>query len=48
MTKAQHLETLMLLSALESWAFSASTKLPDYLYERIANAVAALSSEVLK
>jgi len=48
MTKENHLELLMLLSALESWSFSASTTLPDYLHERITNAVEALRAEVLK
>ena len=49
MDKQQHLEILMLLSALESWSFSVTgSRLPDYLYERIANAVEALSKEVLK
>jgi hypothetical protein len=48
MTKAQHLELLMLLSALESWSFAVGTKMPDYLYDQISNAVLVLTQEVLK
>lgn len=33
MTKEEALKTMMLLSALESWAFSTKTPLPDYLHD---------------
>ena len=47
MTKEQALEIIKLLSALESWAFSAKQTLPDYLYERITGAMDVLTKEVL-
>lgn len=48
MTKEYTLELLMLLSALESWSFSTKERLPDYLHDRLSDAVAVLSLEVLK
>ena len=48
MDKASALELLMLLSALESWAFSSNTKLPDYLHERIGLKIDELSEIVLQ
>lgn len=48
MTKEQMLEILMLLSALESWGFSNGQTLPDYLMERLSEALDALMKEVLK
>lgn len=48
MTKPQLLELIKLLSALESWSFSAGHKLPDYLFEKIDKAMAELTQEVLK
>lgn len=47
-TKEQSLELLKLLSALESWAFSVKTGLPDYLHERLCDAIGQLTEEVLK
>ena len=47
MTKPEALELLMLLSALESWSFSAKTNLPDYLHDRLTASVAALTADVL-
>ena len=47
MTKPQALDLLMLLSALESWAFSTGKPLPDYLIERLDVALAVLRDEVL-
>ena len=47
MSKKEAIDLLMLISALESWSFSASTRMPDYLYERIADAVEVLTREVL-
>lgn len=51
MTKQECLDLLMLLSALEAASFGISKdggRLPDYLYERIAESVEVLSREVLK
>ncbi len=35
MTKELALETMMLLSALESWGFSNNQRIPDYILEDI-------------
>ncbi len=43
MTKQQTLDLLMLLAALESWAFSVGKPLPDYLHDDLANSIDALS-----
>ena len=50
MTKVEALNTIKLLSALESWAFSQpdSRRLPDYLVEDIANVMAVLERIVLE
>lgn len=48
MNKEKALEILLLLSALESWSFSAGQRLPDYLHVNLANAVAFLSTCVLE
>lgn len=48
MTKEQHLQILMLLSALESWGYSENKRLPDFLSERLGDAIEALRLEVLK
>lgn len=48
MTKQEYLDLLMLLSAMESWTFSVKECLPDYLHERLSNAIESLSREVLK
>lgn len=47
MTKSQHLDILMLLSALESWSFAQGKPIPDYLLERLNDLVEILSKEVL-
>ena len=47
MTKSQAIDTMMLLSALESWMFSVGKAPPDYLIERIDTAVELLKKEVL-
>lgn len=47
MTKEQALQTIKLLSALESWAFSTKTLLPDYLLEDLHGAMGVLESIVL-
>jgi hypothetical protein len=48
MTKEQALELLKLLSALESWSFATNHNLPDYLQERLCNAIETLTAEVLR
>ncbi|CAB4195244.1 hypothetical protein UFOVP1298_6 [uncultured Caudovirales phage] len=48
MTKAETLEVIKLLSALESWSFADKHHLPDYLYEKINVLINALTKEVLK
>lgn len=48
MTKEQHLQILMVLSALESWGYSEKHYLPDFLAERLGDAIEALRLEVLK
>lgn len=47
MDKKQALDILLLLSALESWSFSAGQRLPDYLHENLANTVESLSKCVV-
>jgi len=47
MIKPDALEIIILLSALESWAFSTGKPLPDYLMDRLQNAIDALRNEVL-
>lgn len=47
MSKEQILDLLTLLSAVESWSFADKHRMPDYLYERIDNATAALRAELL-
>ena len=48
MTKEQILETIKLLSALESWSFADKHTLPDYLYDKIAASMDMLTGELLK
>lgn len=48
MTKPEALDMLMLLSALESWAFSQKAMIPDYLHDRLSAAVEGLRAEVLE
>ena len=48
MSKEQLLETIKLLSAFESWAFSCDKPVPDYLLERLDKAMGELSKELLK
>jgi hypothetical protein len=47
MTKEDALKTMMLLSALESWAFSTKNLLPDYLHEDLSLAMEKLEKIVL-
>lgn len=46
--KAEALELLKLLSALESWSFSSTTNLPDYLLERLAQQIDDLTKIILE
>lgn len=48
MTKVQLIELLMLLSAVESWSFADKHHMPDYLQDRLSDAVNLLMSEALK
>ena len=48
MTKKESIEILKLISAMESWAFAACQRPPDYLIERIDSAVEMLTNEILK
>ena len=50
MTKKDKLETLMLLSALESFCLSRkeSSSFPDYLIEQIATCVDKLGEDILE
>ena len=42
------LRIMMLLSALESWAFSLSKPLPDHTHDELSQLVDELRAEVLK
>jgi hypothetical protein len=48
MSKEDALRLIKLLSALESWAFSTKTMLPDYLHEDLALTLEKLEKIVLK
>ena len=48
MTKEEALSSIKLLSALESWAFSQSTRLPDYLVDEIQRSMEMLERIVLE
>jgi hypothetical protein len=48
MTKEEALKAMMLLSALESWAFSTKTLLPEYLIEDIQRSMSVLERIVLE
>jgi hypothetical protein len=48
MTKEEALQTIKLLSALESWAFSTKTSLPDYLHDDLQGAMKVLEKIVLE
>jgi hypothetical protein len=48
MTKEQILQLIKLLSAVESWSFAHSHQMPEYLYDRIDEAMKLLEQEVLK
>lgn len=48
MTKEDALKLIKLLSAMESWAFSTKTLLPDYLHEDLCLTVEKLEKIVLE
>jgi len=48
MNREQLLDLLMLLSALESHLMTHGQRVPDYLIERIDDAVAMLKEEAMK
>lgn len=48
MNKIEALQTIKLLSALESWAMSQESRLPDYLHEYIVEAMETLERIVLE
>jgi len=48
MTKEEALAAMKLLAAMESWAFSQSTRLPDYLVEDIQRSMEVLERIILE
>jgi hypothetical protein len=48
MTKEEALQAIKLLSAMESWAFSQSARLPDYLVEDIQRSIGVLERILLE
>ena len=48
MSKQELLDLIKLLSALESWSLSSSSRLPDHLYDKIDASMAILEREILK
>ena len=48
MTKEDAIKLIKLLSALESWSFSAKIDLPDYLHEDLSIALEKLEKIVLE
>ena len=48
MTKEQALQGIKLLSALESWAMSQDTRLPDYLHEDLCKSMEVLEQILLE
>ena len=48
MTTQDMLKIMRLLSALESWSFSAGKSLPDYLFDDLTAVIAKLEAEILK
>ena len=47
MTKQDKLDIMMMLSAIESWTFSAQSRFPDYLHERLSDTIEKLNREVI-
>jgi hypothetical protein len=48
MSKEDAIKLIKLLSAMESWAFSTKTPLPDYLHEDLSLALEKLEKIVLE
>jgi hypothetical protein len=48
MTKEEALQAIKLLSALESWAYSQQSRLPDYLTDYILQSMEVLERVVLE
>ena len=48
MNKAELLELIKLLSAIQAWGFFAGNNYPEYLNESICQAIDALTLDVLK
>ena len=48
MNKQEALQTIKLLSALESWSMSGGHRLPDYLHDDLQSALDILEKIVLK
>lgn len=48
MTKEEALAAIKLLSAMESWAFSQQSRLPDYLVEDIQRSMEVLERVILE
>lgn len=48
MTKEDALKIMMLLSALESWAFSTKSPIPDYLHEELHTSMEVLGKIILE
>jgi hypothetical protein len=48
MTRQEILELLMLLSAMESWMLASKSTMPDYLHDKLCNAIELLSKEIFK
>jgi hypothetical protein len=47
MTKEEALQAIKLLSGMESWAMSQSTRLPDYLHEDLCKSMEVLERIML-
>ena len=48
MTKEEALAAIKLLSAMESWAFSQQTQMPDYLHDDLCRSMNVLERIVLE
>ena len=48
MSKEEALKTMMLLSALESWAFSTKNMIPEYLHDDLCAAQKVLERIILE
>lgn len=48
MTKEEALAAIKLLSALESWAFSQQTQMPDYLHDDLCRSMRVMERIVLE